>query len=316
MKNQRNKFPLEPKVNWWRLPEEVEALVKIVDDIETGGVGSQDLQEVTDEGNSTTNNIELLDTSKILFDNGSRLQKGTTNSYTGGNGGIAQICSIDYELKWEAGRQYVMQQDGFTIREVKYNFTLTPGANDDITRGFVSDSRWILDNGDIYLCTDNTEGAAVWELSYSSGVVRFSPVFQATGLTFTGTAVNYPTYNSYYTRFGQMVSFNIIIDLSTVTNFGTGQFKVELPFLPIPTAANHFPAWAWVNPALPPDELNGHIQMVADHLPNSLVLDLHWLKETTATPKPLIESLLVQGTPVTFTTASKIYINGTYICAP
>jgi len=60
-----------------------------------------------------------------------------------------------------------MQQDGFTIREVSYNFTLTPGVNDDSTKGFVTDSRWILDNGDIYLCTDNTEGAAVWELQVS-----------------------------------------------------------------------------------------------------------------------------------------------------
>jgi hypothetical protein len=145
---------------------------------------------------------------------------------------------------------------------------------------------------------------------------RWSPLFQATGLTFTGAGTNYPTYNSYYVRTGQMVSFSIVISLSSVTNFVTGQLKTELPFLPIPTASNHFSAWAWVNPALPPDELNGHIQMVADHLPNSLVLDLHWLKETTANPKPLIESLLVQGTPVTFTTASKIYINGTYICVP
>jgi|LakMenEpi03Aug12_release.lakeMendotaPanAssembly.Ray.scaffolds.fasta_scaffold08405_6 hypothetical protein len=123
-----------------------------------------DLQAVTTQGSTTTNNVEFNDGAKILFDNGSRLQKGTTNSETGGNGGIAQVCSIDYELKWEAGRQYVMQQDGFTIREVSHNFTLTPGVNDDITRGFVSSSRWILDNGDIYVCTDNTEENAVWEL--------------------------------------------------------------------------------------------------------------------------------------------------------
>jgi hypothetical protein len=150
----------------------------------------------------------------------------------------------------------------------------------------------------------------------TSTSVRWSPIFQATGLTFTGTGISYPTYNSYYVRTGQIVSFSIVIDLSTITNFGTGQFKTELPLLPIPTASNHFSAWAWVNPALPPDQLNGHVQMVADHLPNSLVLDLHWLKETTATPKPLIESLLVQGTPVIFTTASKMYINGTYVCVP
>lgn len=153
------------------------------------------------------------------------------------------------------------------------------------------------------------------ELSYTPDpvAVRWSPPFQATGLTFTGTGATYPTYNSYYIKHGQLVSFNIRIDLSTVTNFGTGQFKTELPFEPIPSAANHFSAWGWVDPSLPADELNGHVQMVADHIPGSKALDLHWLKETTASPKPLIESILVQGTPTTFTTASRMYINGTYI---
>jgi hypothetical protein len=145
--------------------------------------------------------------------------------------------------------------------------------------------------------------------------VRWSPVFQATGLTFTGSGLTYPTYESYYIKQGQLVSFNISINMSTVTNFGTGQFKTALPFAPIPTAANHFSAWSWVDPSQSADELNGHKQLVADHLPGSISLDLHWLKETTASPKPLIESLLVQGTPVTFTTASKMYINGTYLAA-
>lgn len=145
--------------------------------------------------------------------------------------------------------------------------------------------------------------------------VRYSPTLSATGLTFTGANSTYPTYDSYYAKAGQLVTFNIKVNFTTVTNFGTGQFKVELPFVPIQSAANHFPAWVWVNPALPPDELNGHIQMVADHMPSSLTLDLHWLKETTASPKPLIESLLVQGTPITLTTASVMYVNGTYISA-
>lgn len=143
--------------------------------------------------------------------------------------------------------------------------------------------------------------------------VRWSPVFEATGLTFTGSGITYPTYNSYYVKHGQLVTFNIKIDFTTVTNFGTGQFKTELPFTPIPSAANHFSAWSWVDPSLPADELNGHKQLVADHIPGSKSLDLHWLKETTASPKPLIESILVQGTPVTFLTSSIMYINGTYI---
>jgi nitrogen fixation protein len=55
-----------------------------------------------------------------------------------------------------------MQQDGFTIREVSHNFTATPTVNDDITKGFVIGSRWILDNGDVYVCSDETASAAVW----------------------------------------------------------------------------------------------------------------------------------------------------------
>lgn len=170
--------------------------------------------------------------------------------------------------------------------------------------------------GQVLTKVDETDYNAEWTnvSDVLATSTRWSPVFQATGLAFTGSNSTYPTYNSYYVKIGKMVTFNIAIDLSTVTNFGTGQFKTELPFLPIPTAANHFSAWAWIDPTQPADELNGHIQMVADHLPNSQVLDLHWLKETTATPKPLIESTLSQGNPVTFTTASKIYINGTYIC--
>lgn len=144
---------------------------------------------------------------------------------------------------------------------------------------------------------------------------RFSPVFQATGLTFTGSGNTYPTYDSWYVKYGDMVTFNIKCVMATVTNFGTGQLKLELPFAPLSTAANHFSAWCWVDPSQPADELNGHVQLVADHLPNSQVLDLHWLKETTATPKPLIESILSQGTPITFTTSSVIYVNGTYIAA-
>ena len=129
----------------------------------TGGGGNQDLQSVTDNGNTTTNDISLLDSS-ILLDNGSRLKKGTTDAGNGGNKGIALKCSLDYELKWEAGRQYIMEQDGITIREVSHNFTNIPTATDDDTKGFVANSRWILDNGDVYLCNDATTNNAVWEL--------------------------------------------------------------------------------------------------------------------------------------------------------
>jgi hypothetical protein len=129
-----------------------------------GGGGSQDLQSVTDEGNTTTNNIEFNGNVGLIFDNSSKVTKGTTDSGTGGAGGVALKCSIDYELKWEAGNLYILEQDGFTIREVKYKRAITPSINDDSTKGFIVGSRWILDNATTYTCTDDTSGDAVWNL--------------------------------------------------------------------------------------------------------------------------------------------------------
>jgi hypothetical protein len=126
-------------------------------------VRNQDLQSVTDLGSTTTNNIELIN-SGILLDNSSRLQKGTINAGYGGNNGIAQICGLGYELKWEGGRLFIMGSSGNTIREARYMFTDIPQDTNDITEGYYIGTRWVLDNGDVYVCTDNTTDNAVWEL--------------------------------------------------------------------------------------------------------------------------------------------------------
>ena len=137
----------------------------------TGGGGSQTLAETLVLGNTTGGeNIEISDGDGVFMDNGSRLIKGVTDAGTGGSKGIALKCSIDYEYKWEAGSLYVLEQNGLTIRETKYKFSFTPTVNDDSTKGFIIGSRWILDNGDVYLCTDATTATAVWELQ-SAGTV-------------------------------------------------------------------------------------------------------------------------------------------------
>lgn len=38
----------------------------------------------------------------------------------------------------------------------------SPGASDDVTEGFRTGTLWINDDGEAWLCTDNTDGAAVW----------------------------------------------------------------------------------------------------------------------------------------------------------
>jgi uncharacterized protein YjbI with pentapeptide repeats len=142
-----------------------------INKITGGGGGTQTLAQTLDLGNTTGGeNISISNGDAIILDNGSMLKKGTIDAGNGGLGGIAQICGLGYEHKWEAGRLYITNSSGNVIREVSHNFTITPTATDDVTKGFVQDTRWILDNGDVYVCTDPTEDAAVWELQVSSQV--------------------------------------------------------------------------------------------------------------------------------------------------
>ena len=150
----------------------------------SGEVGT--LQEVTDLGNSTTNDIDFIANAGLSFDNGAFIRKGTTDAGNGGAKGTAQICSISYELKWEAGRLYYMEQDGFTIRDVTHNFTFVPQVTDDSTKGFVVGSRWSLDDGTVYLCSDATIGAAVWAVVAVGGVTSVTgtgPIASSGGTT-------------------------------------------------------------------------------------------------------------------------------------
>jgi hypothetical protein len=143
-------------------------------------------------------------------------------------------------------------------------------------------------------------------------VTQFSPTFSATGLTFTGTDTTYPTYDSSYVKHGKLVSFVIKVDLSTVTNFGTGQYKLQLPFVPL-VGYNHFSGWVHPNITVPADDSN-HIILNVDTAGVTDILDLHYLVLSPANPKPVIENQFSQGNPYTLTTNSRIYVNGSYIC--
>jgi hypothetical protein len=130
---------------------------------DVAGGGSSDLQTVLGLGNySGPFDIDFRVGNGIVFSNLSRLKEGTIDAGLGGSNGIAQICGLGYELKWEGGVLYVMGSSGNTIRQSFYNFGNTPTVNDDSTLGYLSGSRWSLDNGDTYVCTDETVGAAVW----------------------------------------------------------------------------------------------------------------------------------------------------------
>ena len=158
--------------------EFLDALNVILGDYGTGGLATvPSLEEVVAVGNKTSLNIEFKSDSAALFENSSKVKEGTTDAGLGGAKGVALICSINYECKWEAGRLYIMQQDGFTIRETRYNFTTIPNEFDDFTKGFVAGSRWVLDNGNVYVCSDSTTDNAVWALQTTGGGDMFKSVY-------------------------------------------------------------------------------------------------------------------------------------------
>ena len=63
-------------------------------------------------------------------------------------------------------------------------------------------------------------------LGFNDGTIQpYSPIWSGTGLTYTGT----PATGS-YVKLGNAVTVQIDVEFDNVTNFGTGQYYLTLPF--------------------------------------------------------------------------------------
>lgn len=100
------------------------------------------------------------DDAEIVFDSGSKIRE------TPDTVGIEEVCANDYIHRWQSGSLYITQQGpDYWIRSVQYGFTSPPSVYQDENSKFQVGSRYILDNGSAYVCTDASEGAAVWVLT-------------------------------------------------------------------------------------------------------------------------------------------------------
>ena len=121
----------------------------------------------------------------------------------------------------------------------------------------------------------------------------YSPNWTGTGLAYTGT----PAVGS-YVKIGKLVTFHIQVTLTNVTNFGSGQYSITLPFAPIGD-------YAFRDGGI--HAAGNHYTVMADAEAGSTTMDL-WYIAGTGQDMPMDHN-----SPHTFTTTNKFYINGTYI---
>jgi len=81
-----------------------------------------------------------------------------------GEQGLEIECSVGYRWQWVAGRMILRKVNTNQIAKLISIDETSPTATDDVSKGFLQGSRWEIDNGTVYICTDATEEAAVWNL--------------------------------------------------------------------------------------------------------------------------------------------------------
>lgn len=79
------------------------------------------------------------------------------------NGGVRQVCSIEYKKDWTNGVNYYRNQGDETVRFTDMQFDAPNNYNDN-TQGFVVDSYWQTVDGTVYRCLGNNTSNALWHL--------------------------------------------------------------------------------------------------------------------------------------------------------
>lgn len=127
-------------------------------------------------------------------------------------------------------------------------------------------------------------------------VITYTPTWSGTGLAFTGTPAI-----GIYSRVGKMITYNIQVSCTTVTNFGTGQYSITLPpGLPSGYSFQHLGGL---------HKNSSHYTILADLGAGSTTVTLY---HPTANGS---QDVFSHNKPVVVTTASTWYVAGTYFLA-
>jgi hypothetical protein len=120
-----------------------------------------------------------------------------------------------------------------------------------------------------------------------------------TAPTFTGA----PLFSGSYTKLGNLVHFQIQVDMDNITGFGTGQYYVYLPF-PAKYGYKFREGCLHDVSASKDYEIGGHVFAGQSRL---------LLSSTDTQSGKVFDIPFVYNNPITLTTADNFHIAGTYI---
>ena len=130
-----------------------------------------------------------------------------------------------------------------------------------------------------------------------SDVTSYNPVWSGTGLAFTGT----PAVGS-YVKVGSVVTVQIDVEFDNVSNFGTGQYSLTLPF------NSRYHTDVYGGSVHDVDATTDHYSLKG-HLATSSSAMTIWSLKSSAQDEPFDNN-----SPMVLTTADKFHMSFTYIC--
>jgi hypothetical protein len=129
-------------------------------------------------------------------------------------------------------------------------------------------------------------------------IKSYSPVWSGTGLIFTGTPAT-----GTYIKIGNFIQVQITVDFDNVSNFGTGQYSLTLPF----PSKYHTDVYGGsihdvVNQGVDHYSLKGHLS------DGSSIITI-WNIKSSAADEPFDHN-----SPINLTTSDLFHMSFSYIC--
>ena len=126
----------------------------------------------------------------------------------------------------------------------------------------------------------------------------YAPVWSGTGLTFTGTPAT-----GYYIKIGNLVTVQIDVIFTNVSNFGTGQYSLTIPF----ASKYHTDVYG----GSVHDVVNQGVDhfSIKGHLTDSSTSMTIWSIGSSAKDEPFDNN-----SPFNLSTADKFHMSFSYIC--